>query len=290
MTHAEYLANKKNSIIELDHKPDYKGDLNKLSAKEAIKIIDLQSEYENTIPKLIDPNTNKPYLMVNIAAIVLHQDMEVGEDALTSYIPKIIAGTTNNHHFVIDKEGVIFQLNPIMRAVSHCKYTKYSKRANEYFGDDICPLYEDTKTSPHDKFVSPNLKTLSICLPKIDEEGNIGNAAYTSLIRLCAYLINRHAPALQAQANIICNYYIPEDNSNHKDPLCFYSENDYYNLTREQIAEILKDDSKESEKDKRYLRFRYDVERLRGDWLIKYRNKSIVRGFPDIIYQNLVKN
>lgn len=292
MNHADYLKNRVNSIINLDEKPDYKDGLNADSSKEAIKIIDLQKDLEKEMPLLLEPKTKKPFLMTNINAIILHQDMEVNEDAYTSFIPKILTKTTKNYHFVIDKEGIIFQLNPVKRAVDHCRYKKYSKRANAYFGDNYCPLYEDSKSSPHHEFISPNLCTVSICLPKINEKNEIGSAAYTSAMRLCAYIINAFSPALQAQSNILCNYYIPDSSLNIKDPECFYSENDYAQLNPDQIGELLKamEINGEPTVDAKWLRFRYDIERLRGQWFMKYRNKRITRGYPDIIFQNIEKN
>ena len=286
-SHSEYIAERNIALANAENGETVK--LNEKKYEDALRIVDLEDKLKPNMPILIEPKMNKPFKITNYLAIVLHQDMLVNEDAYTSFIPKVISSQARNFHFVIDKEGVIFKLNPVERAVMHCKYKKYSKRASEYFGEIYCPIYEDTEKTPHDKFISPNLCTISICVPKINDNGDMGNLAYTSLIKLCAYLINCYAKYLQAQANIICNYYIPEDKTLNKDPLCFYSEKDYSKLSYQEIADLIKknDEENNSTPDAKYLRFRYEVERLRGEWYMKYRGKGIIRGYPDIIYQTI---
>jgi len=49
-------------------------------------------------------------------------------------------------------------------------------------------------------------------------------------------------------------------------------------------------DDKNMIKNTKYLCFRYDIEKLRGEWLLKYKNKDgSSRGYPDIIYQTIEK-
>ena len=257
------------------------------AVKENIKIIDIKDEIEGAGLVLLNPKSKLPFNIHNIHAIVLHQPTEVGEDMYTSFIPKIKNNTHKKiYHFAIDKEGVIFQLTSTNIATNNCDYSEYSDRAKAYFGERIC--HSDDVT---DKFLSPTLKTISICLPKIDEEGNIGSYAIESCIKLCAFLINSIAPALQAQSNVICNYYIPHESLGFKDPLEFFSDIDFSKLTQQEIEAILNNkDDKNMIKNTKYLCFRYDIEKLRGEWLLKYKNKDgSSRGYPDIIYQTIEK-
>lgn len=222
---------------------------------EKITIIDLQNYFKD-MPKL-ENAAGKAIKMDNVRAIILHQDMDIGEDAFTSFIPKVVAGSKPMYHFVIDKEGVIFQLKPTDEAVNHAKFNSYSRKANDYFGEQICPLYENTELSVHAEETSPNFCTISICLPKINTSGDVGNKAYNEACRLIAYIINSISPALQVQSNVLPITYIPK---------------------LDQVPSVFNGDAK------KLKAFRYEAEKLRGRWLT-YEYKDIVRPWPNVVYK-----
>lgn len=233
----------------------------KFAEEEKLTVIDLQDSYPN-IPKLLDSKTNKAISMPNIRAIIIHQDTDVNEDIYSSFIPKVVAGKTPMYHFIIDKEGTIFQLNPVDRAVKHSKFNAYSKKANDYFGEQICPLYENTELSLHAEETSPDFCTISICLPKINEEGDIGNRAYSEACRLIAYLINCYSPALQAQANVLPISFVPKDSGD--------------------VREVF------SGKKEKFKNFVYETEKIRGHWALYYW-KDVINPWPNVYFKKPVE-
>ncbi|MGL4949694.1 MAG: hypothetical protein ACRC5M_04870 [Anaeroplasmataceae bacterium] len=218
--------------------------------KEEIVIYSLLKELGEDLPTNKTVN-GKIFNLTNIRALVLHQDTKVNRE-IGEITDELIATNQNPYHFAIDINGDIFQLNPIERCLFHLKSKKYTKKANEYFGDLICPLFEETVETPHPES-SPDNCTISILLPKASEDGAIGVAASKSAEKLCAYIINKYAKALQAQSNILCA-------------------NDISEVFNDRFQCFRRDPSLATE-------FKYSIERLRSSWFVKY--GGFKRGYCD---------
>lgn len=224
-------------------------DIKNLQITEEIKINDINEIYErdNLIAKRIGENGN-PKTLSNIRGIILHQDM-IYSETLEEFIERM-KNTFKSFHFIIDKEGIIYQLNPVTRSVPHCAFNEYSRFANDYFGDTICPIY---KSMEKKHTGSPNDCTLAVCFQSCDDKSNINRKTLASLIKLCAYLINKYSPSLQVQSNVFGLYKIPKEGVS-SNPQVFYNNNSFLHI------------------------FRYRSEKLRTNWNKIY--NGLQRGYP----------
>ena len=244
----EKKINKENNSSKKKYISGEKEPIQSSTIDESIDIISLHEYYDELIPKRKGTN-GIPGVMNNIRAIILYQNSFVNEDIVNKQLARLNS-ENRSYHFSIDTNGVIFQLNPVDRTVPHCSTVEYTKTANEYFGDNICPVFKASAATPH--YGSPNSCSVAINLPRVNGDGNINEKVLKSLIKLCSYIINKYAPSLQAQANILCNFKI---NANaNKDPVVFFNDQDFYH------------------------KFKYDVEVKRTHWLRNY--KGAARGYP----------
>lgn len=209
---------------------------------EKISINSLINLCYGKLSKYTSEKTGALFNLTNIRAIVLHQLNKT--ETIEDLVNELVESKSNPYHFYIDEKGDIYQLNPVTDAVDHCRYIKYTTKANSYFGDDICPLSEVINDNNQK---NPNICTLSICLPF----GKFSSNTYNSLVKLCAYLINKYSKSLQAIENILSIFEINENSSE----LNNFKENVEY-----------------------YRMFKYDVEKLRARWLLHY--GGISRGYP----------
>lgn len=231
---------------------------------EEIRILSLANEFDDKLTKYKSTATNSVFQLTNIRGIVIHQGIYIGTDPIVNkdtvedIIPYLVKTKQNPYHFIIDRNGDIFQLNPIDRCVKHCKASHYTKKAQDYFGEMVCPSWTESERNPHPES-NPDNCTVSILLPMNDKEGHIGTNAYNSMIKLCAYIINKYAKGLQGVSSVFTPDWISED---FKLPICF--KNDKELLTRT----------------------KYDIEKKRSSWWIHY--KSDERGYPNEIIQDVV--
>lgn len=198
---------------------------------------------EQEFPKYISSD-DQEFTITNIRAIVIHQDENF--DNLQNLVQNLFDTKKNPYHFAIESNGDIAQLNELDKALKHCRSKKYTPFANNYFGDSICPIFEDTDKTPHPE-ASPDNCTVSICVPKITTN------VYNSLVKLCSYIINGGAKSLEATSNLLSAFEISDSFDNPKE----FKENPEY-----------------------YLRFKYDIEKKRSKWFVLYGGYK--RGYPEV--------
>lgn len=211
---------------------------------DEIEIDSYEKCLDDLLPKYLSTNENQAFSITNIRAIVIHGS-EKASDIENDMIPYLIESKQNPYHFIIDKDGRIAQINSVNKALKHCRSNKYTSFANKFFGDTICPIYEDTTETPHPE-ASPDNSTISICVPEYNT--NVFNA----LVKLCSYIINRYAKYLEGPTGIISAFEISD---NFSDPTW------------------LKD------RPEIFLKLKYDVEKKRSHWFVLYNGYKL--GYPE---------
>lgn len=225
---------------------DLKGKEEKISINSLINLC-----YEK-LSKYKSDKTGAKFTLTNIRGIVLHQlDKEISIEELKN---NLIDSKRNPYHFYIDTDGTIYQFNPIDDAVDHCRYAKYTTKANSYFGNDLCPMIESKNI---DTQQNPGICTVSICLPY----GKFTSNTYNSLVKLCAYVINKYSKSLQATENLLSMFELVESTTELDN---FKNDTEYYRMLK------------------------YDIEKKRANWLLHY--GGIKRGYPsEYIYDMIEK-
>ena len=203
--------------------------------KEEIEIYSLMESLAGYL-KTYKSSQGVSFSNINIRAIVIHQIDE--EKTIEEIVSDLVGKGLNPYHYIIDKDGKIYQLNNVQTCVQHCRSKKYTAKANTYFGDNICPSFEENENASHPEACADNC-TLSILLPAGKMNSNVYNAA----VKLNAYLINKYTRGLQATANVLGAYEISEA---FDEPKCFKEDPDTF------------------------LKFKYDIEKLRSQWLLHY--------------------
>ena len=218
---------------------------------EKIKINSFSKLFDEKLTKYTSEKSGTVFNITNIRGIILHQDAKY--ESAVELVTKLIESKKNPYHFIIESDGTIYQVNPIDRALDHAYLDTYTEKANKYFGNDLCPISEFKERDQK----SPNICTLSICLP----EGKLSSNTYNALVKLCAYLINKYSKSLQATENILSMFEISK---HYEDPSSFKDNAEFYRM------------------------FKFDVEKLRSNWLLHYGGLS--RGYPtEEIYDVLEK-
>lgn len=215
-----------------------------ISKKEELKFYSIEKLAEEQLVKYLSAEGIQ-FPLVNIRGIVIHQLYE-NKDVVKTEFEEMVNKKINPFHFIIDTEGKIYQVNPIGSAVKHCRSKKYTTFANEYFGDMICPSYEETPSSLHPE-ASPDNCTISISIPLGKMTSNVIN----SLVKLCAYIINKYGRGLNGVKNVLAAYEI-SDSINE--------------------PECLKDDQEF------FVQLKYEIEKLRSRWILHYGGPN--RGYP----------
>ena len=203
--------------------------------KEEIEIYSLMESLDGYL-KVYTSSQGVAFSNVNIRAIVIHQMNE--KKKIEEIVSDMVNKGLNPYHFIIDEDGKIYQINNVEASLRHCRSKKYTAKANEYFGDNICPSFEENKDAIHPEACADNC-TLSILLPYGDMNSNVYNAA----VKLNAYLINKYARGLQGTTGILGAFEISDS---FDDPRCFKEDPDTF------------------------LQFKYDIEKLRSRWLLHY--------------------
>lgn len=215
---------------------------NSIDKESKIVINSVVKLFNDKLSKYTSEQNGMPLTITNIRGIILHRREEY-KDAFDC-INKMIETNRNPFHFIIDHDGKIYQVNPIDRALDHCYFETYSEKANSYFGDNLCPLSKKEDRNQ----LSPNICTISICIPT----GKITSNVYNSLVRLCAYIINKYSKALQATQNILSMFEVID--TGNTDLNSFKTHPEFYRM------------------------FKYDVEKLRSNWLMHF--GGLTRGYP----------
>jgi len=213
---------------------------------EEIKIYSLIAKYSNLLTKYKSAK-GVTFPLTNIRGIVIHQCSENKD--VTEIVDEMVAKKINPYHFIIDENGDIGQINEITECVAHARSKKYTSFANTFFGDSTCPIFEETPETPHGEASVDNC-TISILIPYCSD-GKLDSNVYESLQKLVAYIINKYSKSLQATSAVVSAFEISEG---FDDPKCFKDDPDFY------------------------LRFKYDVEKLRSKWLLHY--EGFKRGYP----------
>jgi hypothetical protein len=217
--------------------------------KEELKIYSIEKLFDDKLEKYKSVQGN-PFTLINIRGIVIHQTSD-NKDVPNVELPSLIENKKNPYHFIIDTEGRIYQVNSIESALQHCRSKKYTSKANEYFGDLICPSYEETKNAIHPEASADNC-TISISIPKLSEtNGKLTTNVSNALVRLCSYIINKYGKGLNGVMNILGAYEISDD---FADPICFKNDPEYF------------------------TQLKYNIEKLRSRWTLHF--GGYARGYP----------
>ena len=212
--------------------------------REELKIYSVEKLFDEKLEKYKSAQ-GIPFTLINIRGIVIHQTSD-NKDVPNVEIPSLIENKKNPYHFIIDTEGRIYQVNSIESALQHCRSRKYTSKANEYFGDLICPSFEETKNNLHPEASADNC-TVSISIPNGLLTSNVSNA----LIRLCAYIINKYSKGLSGVVNVLGAYEISDD---FDEPKCFKNDPEYFTTLK------------------------YEIEKLRSKWSLHF--GGFKRGYP----------
>lgn len=212
--------------------------------KEELKIYSVEKLFDGKLEKYKSVQGN-PFTIINNRGIVIHQNSD-NKDVVNEVIPSLIDNKKNPYHFIIDTEGRIYQVNSIESALQHCRSKKYTSMANEYFGDMVCPSYEETVNNIHPEASADNC-TISISIPNGKLTSNVSN----SLIRLCSYVINKYGKGLNGVVNVLGAFEISDE---FDDPKCFKEDPEYF------------------------TQLKYDIEKLRSRWSLHF--GGFKRGYP----------
>ena len=212
--------------------------------KEELKIYSVEKLFDGKLEKYRSVQGN-PFTIINNRGIVIHQNSD-NKDVVNEEIPSLIDNKKNPYHFIIDTEGRIYQVNSIESALQHCRSKKYTSKANEYFGDMVCPNYEETPNNIHPEASADNC-TISISIPNGKLTSNVTN----SLIRLCSYIINKYGKGLSGVVNVLGAFEISDD---FDEPKCFKEDPEFF------------------------TQLKYDIEKLRSRWSLHF--GGFKRGYP----------
>ena len=109
--------------------------------------------------------------------------------------------TPASYNMAISETGEIIEMVDPEYIAFHCGSTEYTKFANKFFGETICPSYKHTKDHMHP--TSPNLVTIGICMAHKDWEGRMTDECYKSAVKAFAYCFNRYANHLDTYNSLI---------------------------------------------------------------------------------------
>ena len=110
----------------------------------------------------------------------------------------------------------------------------------------VCPSFEETPNTIHPEASADNC-TISISIPNGKLTSNVSN----SLIRLCAYIINKYGKGLSGVVNVLGAFEISDS---FDEPKCFKDDPEFFTQVK------------------------YEIEKLRSRWSLHF--GGFKRGYP----------